>query len=471
VTGKRRSLFGYDPNAGQEQDLGADDGGKSLTVTQVNSMVRQRLEREFSQISVRGELSNVVIAASGHLYANLKDGKSQISMVMWRGQRARLNFKVEDGVQVVVKARLSLYEARGSFQMIASFMSAEGTGSLEAQFRALKARFEEQGYFDPETKKPLPFLPKTIGVVTSSAGAAIHDILTTILNRFSRPHVVLLPVRVQGTGAATEIADAIDRCCAESICDVLIVGRGGGSIEDLWAFNEAEVVEAIHRADIPIISAVGHETDVTLSDMVADYRALTPTAGAEAAIPILVDLEDHLHSFQGRLGRTIDNRIANARTELNSLGRSWALKEPLNYLRRVEQRLDELGRSLARSSDEQMRQAKQRFERLGKEPGRSGLLSRLQRSQEKLAHARDRLDIHIADSLKTADLELEKQRRLLAGLSPLAVLDRGYSLTRRADGSIIRDAADLDPGEVITTRFAQGTAESEVRKDHDGSKQ
>lgn len=462
MTGKRRSLFGYDPNAGQVPDLDSEKGSESLTVSQVNSMVRQRLEREFSQISVRGELSNVTIAASGHLYANLKDGKAQISMVMWRAQRARINFKVEDGVEVVVKARLSLYEPRGNFQMIASSMSAEGTGSLEAQFRALKARFEELGYFSPELKKPLPYLPQTIGVVTSSAGAAIHDILSTILSRFARPHVILIPVRVQGQGAASEIAAAIDLSCAESMCDVLIVGRGGGSIEDLWAFNEAEVVEAIHRADIPIISAVGHETDVTLSDLVADHRALTPTAAAEAVIPILEELESHLADSQARLNRIVSGKIASAKTELNSLGRSWALKEPLNYLRRVEQRLDELGRNLTRSSQDHLARAESRLQALGKDPGRASLLARLVRTQDFLKNAAGRMKSSVADGMKMGSQELEKQRRLLEGLSPLAVLDRGYSLTRRADGTIVRNADELAAGELISTRLSEGTVESKV---------
>ncbi len=462
MAGKRRSVFGYDPNAGQGRDLQKPQDGASLTVSQVTALVRQKLERDFSQIAVRGELSNVVVAASGHLYVNLKDDKSQISMVMWRAQRNRLSFDVQDGVAVVVTGRLSLYEPRGSFQLIASSMIAEGTGDLEAQFRALKARYEERGWFDQEHKKKLPFLPQTIGVVTSSAGAAIHDILQTIQSRFARAHVILKPVRVQGMGAATEIAQAIDQFCAQKNCDVLIVGRGGGSIEDLWAFNEAEVVEAIFRADIPIISAVGHETDVTLADLVADHRALTPTAAAEIVVPVLLDLEAKLADCSQRMQRLMKTRVARARADLNSLSRSWALREPLNYLRRVEQRLDEIGRNIARICAERLQGASRRLSGVGESPGRHGLLRRLEHAKEKLDLTRDRLDSHLQETLRCTQLELEQQRRLLMGLSPLAVLDRGYSLSRRADGTIIRDASLLEPGEIITTRFATGGADSQV---------
>ncbi len=464
MTGRRRSLFGYDPNALDRPNLGPSAKEESLTVSQVTAMVRQRLEREFRQIVVVGELSNVVHAASGHLYANLKDGKSQIAMVMWRTQKARLNFEVEDGVEVVVTGRLSLYEPRGSFQLIAASMVAEGTGNLEAQFRALKARYEELGWFDPAQKLELPFLPETIGVVTSSAGAAIHDILQTILGRFPKAHLRLIPVRVQGAGSSEEIAAAIDHFCATKACDVLIVGRGGGSIEDLWAFNEEPVVEAIHRAKIPVISAVGHETDVTLSDLVADHRALTPTAAGEVVVPILEDLEDDLGDSLGRLNRVVNHQMASAQNSLNALARSWALREPLNYLRRVEQRLDELGRTLNRVCSDRLAASKKRLEVLGETPGRLGLLSRLTQAQEGLARGSSRLDGSMNELMKRAANDLDFQRRLLEGLSPLSVLERGYSITRTQDGKIVRRADDLTPGDQLNTRFADGEAASTVTK-------
>ena len=464
MNSRRRPIFGFDPNKPSDKGLGADGRDESLSPTEVCALVRRRLEGEFPNIRVRGELSNVVVASSGHLYASLKDDRAQMSLVMWRGQRLRLPFAVEDGLEVLVTGKLSLYEPRGAFQFIAATMEMMGAGSLEARFQALKEHYQTLGWFDAEHKRPLPFLPRIIGVVTSASGAAVHDILQTIDRRFPRAHVLLRAVRVQGRGAAEEIAEAIDVLCRDQRCDVMIVGRGGGSLEDLWAFNEEPVVEAIHRATIPVISAVGHETDITLSDLVADYRALTPTAAGEAVVPLLSDLEDALDSLRRRMGRLLDERLNQARSSLASLGRSWALREPVNYLRRVEQRLDEVNRRMTQLLGERLVGARHRLQQCGPSSSEQALRARLVAARERLIHSHDLLHRLVYEKMASRRQKLSASHRLLEGLSPLAVLERGYSLSRRNDGSLIRSAGELQPGDMITTHFARGAVLSEVRK-------
>ncbi|MCB9833296.1 MAG: exodeoxyribonuclease VII large subunit [Planctomycetes bacterium] len=454
---RRRPLFGYDPELARPQGAAGP-----LTISELNRLVRGRLESDFPRVEVRGEISNFSAAASGHLYFSLKDAEAQLDAVVWRGSAARLDFRPEDGLEVVARGRLSLFEPRGRFQMIVEAMRLEGRGGLEARFLALKAHYQALGWFAAELKKPLPFLPAVIGLVTSATGAAVHDVLRSIYDRFPRAHVRLVPVRVQGRGAAEEIAAAIDRLDRLGLCEVMIVGRGGGSLEDLWAFNEAPVVEAIHRARTPIVSAVGHEVDVSLADLVADFRALTPTAAGEAVVPCLLDLEDQLARERRKLGRTMGDRLRRLRLELDSLGRSWALREPLNLLHRTDQRLDDLRRRLAEGLRGRLRLVQRRLDALAAAPALRDPRHRLERERARLDGLRLRLEGRLRSGLDRAAATLERQERLLEGLSPLRVLERGYSITRRADGGLIRSTTEVAPGDRVSTRLADGEFESRV---------
>ncbi|MCA9321217.1 MAG: exodeoxyribonuclease VII large subunit, partial [Planctomycetes bacterium] len=358
---RRRALFGYEPPR-------STPPGDVPSVSKLVNRARQSVERDFARVLVKGEVSNLVQAGSGHIYFTLKDDKAQLAAVMWRASAARLSFALEQGSSVVAEGRLTIYEARGSFQLVVDRLEQEGLGALEARFRALEKQYREAGWFDEQHKKPLPFLPTRIGIVTSASGAALHDILQTLHGRHPRARVLLAPTRVQGQGAAEEIAEALQRLDDSDLVDVVIVGRGGGSLEDLWAFNEPVVVEAIHRARVPVISAVGHEVDVTLADLVADRRALTPTAAGECVVPVLADLEANLDGHARRMRRELESRLEQTRLRLSSAGQSWALREPKELVHRARRRLDELGRALPRSLRVLTERRRNELERLGKAP-------------------------------------------------------------------------------------------------------
>ena len=389
-----------------------------LTVSELTHRIRRSLEDEFDYVTVVGEVSNLRRPASGHIYVTLKDEGAQVSVVIWRSTAARLRFDLEDGMAVILSGSLTVYEPRGSYQIVASSIKPKGMGALQLAFLQLREKLEKEGLFRPEWKKPLPALPACVGVVTSATGAAIHDILTVIARRFPPAHVVLRPVRVQGAGAAEEIAEAIADFNAWGGADVLIVGRGGGSLEDLWAFNEEVVARAIHASKIPIISAVGHEIDVTISDLVADRRALTPSEAAEIVLPKLSDLTAHLDTLRGRLAAALRSQVDLARAKLRRLRESYAFRAPLDTIRRHEQRLDELSGSATLA-----------------------MRRRLQSCRERLAGAAGRLN----------------------ALSPLRVLERGYSITRLPDGGrVVRNAADVQPGDAIETVLSRGRLLSRV---------
>ena len=389
-----------------------------LSITELTHRVRRSLEDEFDHVAVVGEVSNLRRPASGHLYLTLKDAGAQIAAVLWRSTAMRLRFDLEDGMEVVATGALTVYEPRGTYQIIISSIRPKGLGALQLAFLQLKDKLEKEGLFRPEHKKPLPYLPSCVGVVTSSSGAAIHDILTVISRRFPPAHVVLRPVRVQGQGAAAEVAQAIADFNEWGGADVLIIGRGGGSLEDLWAFNEEAVARAIHASRIPTISAVGHEIDVTIADFVADRRALTPSEAAEIVLPKLEDLIETLDGLRGRLGAALRARLDLARERLRRLRASYAFRAPLDRIRLHEQRLDELGSAATLA-----------------------IRRRLESCRERLATAAGRL----------------------GALSPLRVLERGYSITRRLDdGRVVRRASQVNPGQPIESILHEGRLVSRV---------
>jgi exodeoxyribonuclease VII large subunit len=435
-----------------------------LTVSQLTRRIRALLEGEFPTVLVEGELSNVRGAASGHWYFNLKDASAQVRCVMFRSAAAALRFHLEDGQAVVVRGRLSVYEQRGEYQVQALLVEPKGTGALQLAFEQLKRKLEGEGLFDAARKRPLPYLPRCIGVVTSPRGAAIRDILHVLERRFPGMPVLLYPATVQGAQAAGEIAAgiaALNARAAASRIDVIIVGRGGGSVEDLWAFNEEPVARAIHASAVPVISAVGHETDFTIADFVADVRAPTPSAAAEIAVPSKLDLLAGVQSrradlFSG-LKRALDLRLERwqaLRARLSS---------PDALMRQHAQRLDDLwerarlaGRTRAARAHDRLLAEHEKLLML--RPDRFNPLQR-RRAREHEARLAPALRRHLA-ALRE---RLAAQAGRLDALSPLAVMRRGFGAVRHADGRPVRGTRDVRRGDALNVRLADGALDAEVR--------
>jgi len=389
-------------------------------VSELTGRIREILEGEFPSVWVEGEISNLARASSGHLYFSLKDERSQLPSVMFRGDNAGLGFELEDGNRVLARGRISIYPPSGRYQLIVSEIQPLGLGTLHLEFERLKAQLAGEGLFDPSRKKPLPAFPRLIGVVTSPEGAAIRDILSIIGRRFPLVEIVLYPVRVQGEGAAGEIARAIEAMNRWGKPDVLIVGRGGGSLEDLWAFNEEVVARAIAASGIPVISAVGHEIDFTIADFTADLRAPTPSAAAELVVPDRGRLMSRLGDLSGRLKR-----------ELSIL------------LERIERRLDYL------SSHHGLKRIPNRIEEAAQAVDQGQLTMRKR----------------IRDLLLGSGKRLEEASRKLDILSPLSILGRGYSLTYKLPESVlVRDAGTLTRGDAIRVHLHRGKIHCEVRE-------
>lgn len=392
---------------------------RPLTVSELTAQVKGTLEDRFPSVWVTGEVSNLARPQSGHIYFTLKDERAQLRAVIWRAAAGRLPFELADGVALVCRGRLDVYPPRGAYQLIVELAQLEGMGSLELALRKLKDKLAKQGLFDPDRKRPLPAFPKRIAVVTSPTGAAIRDFLQVVRRRWRGVHVLVVPTRVQGKGSAQEIAAAIELAGRLLPApDVIVVTRGGGSLEDLWAFNEEPVVQAIAAATIPIVSAVGHEIDVTLADLAADQRALTPTEAAERVVPSAADIEDALRGLAQRLVAALRGRAREARMRLQALASRPVLERPQDRVHELGRRLDELAARGGRAVREQERGARRRLETLA-----------------------GKLD----------------------SLSPLGVLQRGYSITTTgADGKPVRRAEELAEGQQITTRFAAGRATSRI---------
>jgi exodeoxyribonuclease VII large subunit len=383
-----------------------------LTVSELSETVRGALDRDVGEVWVVGEISNFRIPPSGHFYFTLKDDKSQIAAVMFRREGLRLAFQPEDGMEVLCFGRVGLYATRGDLQLYVEIMEPRGKGALYLAFEQLKQRLAAEGLFATERKRPLPLVPCSIGMVTSRHGAALRDMLRIIDDRFPERRVIVRAVKVQGEGAAAEIAEGIDDLSRSGLVEVMIVGRGGGSLEDLWAFNEEIVARAIYASKVPVISAVGHEVDFTIADFVADHRAPTPTAAAEMVIACREELDQEIQGLAQRFLRCVQGRLASDRDAVAGLMKR--LSDPTRRLRENQQRLDELSLSLSR-----------RFQ------------DHFGRFRRRLSHGAERLN----------------------GLSPLAVLDRGYSLTHQMpDGKIVKDSATLSVGDRLRITFARGKA-------------
>ncbi|MGH7230849.1 MAG: exodeoxyribonuclease VII large subunit [Nitrospiraceae bacterium] len=433
-----------------------------LTVSQLTLQLRDQIEQGFSNIWVEGEVSNLRTPASGHLYFTLKDHTSQIRAVLFRSGAQRLRFSLREGLQVIVHGRLTVYEPRGEYQAVLDYLEPKGFGALQLALEQLKEKLSREGLFDQSRKRPLPFLPRRVGLVTSLSGAAIRDMLTVLRRRCPLLSIVIAPVPVQGEGAAPQIASAIRQLSSSGDVEVIIVGRGGGTLEDLWAFNEEVVVRAIAESVVPIVSAVGHEIDYTLADFAADHRAPTPSAAAEAVAPVLEDLVRLLRGLRVRQERGIRSRLALIQHELaHHCGTLPILT--LQIQRRL-QRLDEARDWLGVSMRECLGTLRQRarsgchaidlFSPLGRVKGQVILIPQLSKRIEQRIHAVLALRRQVIRSVVG----------VLDNLSPLAILARGYGIVQTVpDGRVVRKAREVSAGDEIHVRLAEGRLHCGVR--------
>lgn len=392
-----------------------------LSISELNAYIQNRMDTDplLAQIAVRGEISNYKLYPSGHHYFTLKDESSALRCVMFKGNAYRLRFRPENGMKIIAMGKVSVYPRDGAYQLYCSAMTVDGVGDLYAAFEQLKKKLATQGLFDPAHKKPLPRYPGTIGIITSSAGAAVHDMLRILRKRYPLSRVRLLPVRVQGAEAPGEIAAAIQYANRYHLADLLIVGRGGGSIEDLWAFNDELVAYAIYHSEIPVISAVGHEPDVTISDYVADLRAATPSNAAELAVPDQDALRQNLDTMSNAMASALGRQIKSARQHLQVLAASSALQSPTGYLEQRRQGVELLKNRLVSAQNQNITRKRQRY---------------------------------IAAISK------------LDAMSPLKVLTRGYSMTCTQQGSVVRSVGQVELGERIRISLSDGVLCATVMK-------
>jgi len=433
------------------------------TVSQLTGEIKTLLEKNFENIWVEGEISNFRHPTSGHLYFTLKDESCQLRAVMFRMQNRLLKFDPEDGLQIVCYGRLTVYDPRGEYQIVVDYMEPKGLGALQLAFEQLKEKLAREGLFDSARKRPLPTLPQKIGIVTSPTGAAIRDILQIIDRRFANVHILLYPVRVQGTGAAQEIAQAIEELGRWPALEVMIVGRGGGSLEDLWAFNEEEVARAIHRSPVPVISAVGHEIDFTIADFVADLRAPTPSAAAELVVRNKVELVQNLENRVWRLNQVVRTTLESWQERLESL--IHRLTDPRKRIADQRLRLDDFSFRLATSIQQGLGR---RSERLGLKRESLFLLhpgKRVADFSRRLSQAYHRLMISARVALRLHRQRVEVIAGRLRTLSPLSVLERGYSIVRRLPSQeIIREASRLKPHDRVNVKVHRGEFTARVEK-------
>ncbi|EDY85806.1 exodeoxyribonuclease VII, large subunit [gamma proteobacterium HTCC5015] len=433
-----------------------------FSVTRLNREVKALLETHLGLIWVEAELSNFSRPASGHWYFTLKDERAQVRCAMFRGRNRLLRQAPQHGDRLLVRARLSLYEARGDYQLIVEHMEPAGQGGLQQQYEALKAKLEGEGLFASDGKQNLPPFPRRIGLITSETGAALRDILSVLSRRCPMVPARVYPVPVQGKESAPAIVNALERAQQRNDCDVLIIARGGGSLEDLWPFNEETVVRAIAASRIPIISGVGHETDITLSDFAADLRAPTPSAAAEQAVPDQRALRLSVQSQRQTIENHVRRCLHSWRTELNHVARRLEQQHPRKSLEQHQQRLDDLTprlhRAIAQRIAQHRVQLKHHQQRLQNQSPRRQLIE----ARQKLRRTEQQLHRNIADQLQRRRQQWRLAARGLEAVSPLKTLDRGYAIAQRHSGQVIDDANGVTAGEKIRIKLAKGQLDAEV---------
>ncbi len=438
-----------------------------FTVSELNRTVRDVLEGAFAAVWVEGELSNLARPRSGHMYFSLKDRDAQVRCAMFRGRNRLLGFEPEAGMLVRARARIGLYEPRGEYQLIVEQLEPAGDGVLARAFDELKKRLAAEGLFAAEDKRPLPASPARIGIVTSPTGAAVRDALQVLARRFPGIPVVLYPVAVQGDQAAPGIVRMLQTAGRRGDCDVLLLIRGGGSLEDLWPFNEESVARTIRACPIPVVSGVGHEVDVTIADFAADRRAPTPSAAAELVSPDAAALRRHLTALQRRLRHAAHGRLRQAGERQRALAQRLHREHPERRLQQLQQRRDELSARLQRCATHVLAQRRGRFEHAQARLRYNAPSHRIGRLQDRITRAERSLRAALIAQLQTQRARLQSCSRALDAVSPLATLGRGYALVRRqADGQPLTDAQQTAPGERLDIRLAQGRLGTQVESLH-----
>jgi len=430
------------------------------TVSRLNREIRTVLEQGFASLVLTGEISNFIAPASGHWYFSLKDDKAQIKAAMWRGNNRSQSYRPENGAQVTVKARVSLYEPRGDYQLIVEHMEPAGEGQLKQEFDALKMRLAAEGLFSSAYKKPLPQNINRIGVITSATGAAIKDILTVLKRRAPQLEVIIYPAMVQGKEAHIHLINQIELANARNEVDILILGRGGGSLEDLWCFNHEQLARAIHNSDLPIISAVGHEIDTTISDYVADMRAPTPSAAAELVSPNTQELHSKVTQLINRLNNAFKHSIADKRALATQLQHRLNLCHPRNQLNQKAQRLDELSIALQQAMQSRLYQQERTLNNLTPRLMRQSPDKKLVQASHQLSQLQARLNQAIQQQLQQANNSLALQASKLDSVSPLNVLARGYSITKTQQGKVVKSVGQIKAGDVLVTELVDGSVKS-----------
>lgn len=433
-----------------------------FTVGELTAQIRELLSKKFTDISVQGEVSNCREAQSGHFYFTLKDERAQVRCVLFKQQTRGMKFRPEDGIQVTVRGSISVYESRGEYQIYVESLEPVGLGALQLAFEQLKKRLEAEGLFDAGRKKPLPLLPSRIGLITSPKGAAVRDVVRILTRRFPNVHVTLYPVRVQGEGAAEEIVEALRHFQKGRAADVILLVRGGGSMEDLWSFNEEKVARAIATSAIPVISGVGHETDFTIADFVADVRASTPSAAAELVVQTRREFDKHITDLRETLESLLRYRLLELSRRVHELGASRGFRRPLDLLRQRRQRADELTSRLAVGLRGRLEKSRKRLTvyqlRVASFDFRakiSALRLRLQRTSQGLGVRAERV-------LRVKREKWERLRLQLEERSPLKVLERGYAIATDASGNLLRDAEQVAIGDEVRIQLHRGRLKTRV---------
>ena len=443
---------------------------KVYTVSDLTARIRELLEGEFGEVWVQGEVSNFKAAPSGHVYFTLKDPGAQLRAVLFKSSLRLLKFQPKDGLSVTARGRISVYDPRGEYQLVVDFLEPAGYGALQLAFQQLKAKLAGEGLFDAERKKPLPLLPRRIGLITSPRGAVIADMLRILRRRFENLDIVLYPVKVQGEGAAEEIVRALryfnrppDRQIGGP-ADVLIVARGGGSIEDLWAFNEEKVARAIADSQVPVISAVGHETDFTIADFVADLRAPTPSAAAELVVQTKAQLTERIQTLQQSLRERLAYRLLGLRHRLGEMARHRAFESVARLVRVRMQRTDELTYRVMDTARRQLSAILRRLESVQNRLARLNIARRLETDRRRQTAALTALQHAMRRAMDRRASRLDSLRSQLLNLSPLSVLERGYALAYGPEGRLLRDAAQVAAGDSIDVRLAKGRLSARITK-------
>ena len=435
-----------------------------FTVSELTARIRDLLTKNFTDVLVQGEVSNCREAQSGHIYFTLKDDRAQVKCVFFKQQRRGVKFRPEDGLQVTVRGSISVYEARGEYQIYVESLDPVGRGALQLAFEQLKKRLEAEGLFDPARKKPLPLLPSRIGLITSPRGAAVRDVVRILKRRFHNVHLTVFPVRVQGEGAAEEIVKALKFFNDKRLVDVLILARGGGSLEDLWAFNEEALARAIVASQIPIISGVGHETDFTIVDFVADVRASTPSAAAELVVQTRREFDKHIADLRDALAEQMRYRLLVLSRRIHELAARPGFRRPLDLLRQQRQRADEMTSRLALGLRARLEQSRKRFTvahvRIVSFDFRVKIAAFRLRLEKRAAE----LGVRIERLLRAKRERLARLALQIEERSPLRVLERGYAIATDASGVVLRDAAQVAIGDSVRLQLHRGRLTTEVRK-------